>query len=518
MAAQPGFDISKWTLTIREELDHSLETLDQSLIGLMPELESEAARTRLDVARRQVKRFKDLMENLSYLINEREQQYFIHVARGRFDTYFEQVLLPYRNFCKRRNITLKVEVNEGPEGFFAFERLSKIAETLLINAIEFCDQTDGRVTISLQHNPNTNSWSLAVQDNGIGIRKEKLPHIFDPNYAGDDLHLRHFQGVSLGLFLAKTYARSLKGDLEVISEAQVFSRFELHWPHAGSLEVLPFKNYKMDESLTAVAKDTTDTLQRSLFGQLAVNNGQGADNYLIALCKEYKDAEIATVLGTRYTVVYCRDVATALARALYFSPRALFIVEDDYPDIPAAQLARSLRLNSATAALPMVWWGKQPPPETDKNYTGSRLSTFDSDLLAFLDRAETRAAGLKKGNRIKAKSTGEQFLEKIDAILEANLGNVDFGPSELAGLLFIDRSQLHRKLKKLKNLNCSAYIRNYRLRRAHEELQLGRMNVSEVASWSGFASTSYFSTCFHKLFGAKPSTIVHHDRNNVHIN
>lgn len=512
MKKSDNFDINKWSLMIREELDHSLETLDQSLIGLLPELQSGPAQARLELARRQVKRFKDLMDNLSRLINEREQQYLIAVARGHMHTYLEKLIAPYRNFCKRHHVTLKLEINEGPEGFHAFERLSKIIETLLINALEFCDSTDGRVYIQLTYNEHIKEWSLAVQDNGIGIKKEKLPHIFDPNYAGDDLHLRHFQSVSMGLFLAKTFAKSVGGDLFAKSETLVFSRFEVKWPHAAELVDLAFKNYSLQENYATALKDTTDTIQRSLYGQLRLDNVEESENYLVALCAASYDDVIVELLGGQYSIIFCRDVASALARCLYFGPEAVLLREGTYGDLNARQLARSLRLNESTHALPLIWWGDDSPEEADQHYTASKpLHQNAEALLSFLKRSRLRNAVVHKSNKVKLKSSGDQFLEKIDSIIESNLSDAGFGPAQLASALYIDRSQLHRKLQKLRKLNTSAYIRNYRLKRAHSAIQLGHMNINEVAAWSGFASTSYFSTSFSKFFGKSPTQVSQHN-------
>ena len=69
----------------------------------------------------------------------------------------------------------------------------------------------------------------------------------------------------------------------------------------------------------------------------------------------------------------------------------------------------------------------------------------------------------------------------------------------------MSRSQIHRKLKALTDQSASSFIRNYRLHRAAELLKLETGNISEIAYEVGFSSQTYFSTCFHKLFGLTPS-------------
>ena len=47
--------------------------------------------------------------------------------------------------------------------------------------------------------------------------------------------------------------------------------------------------------------------------------------------------------------------------------------------------------------------------------------------------------------------------------------------------------------------------RNERLHRAADMLLRGDLSVTEISERTGFGSTSYFSKCFQKEFGCKPS-------------
>ena len=52
------------------------------------------------------------------------------------------------------------------------------------------------------------------------------------------------------------------------------------------------------------------------------------------------------------------------------------------------------------------------------------------------------------------------------------------------------------------------FLRDYRLDKAVVLLEKGNGNISEVAYQTGFSSPAYFSKCFHKKFGIRPSNIV----------
>ena len=53
------------------------------------------------------------------------------------------------------------------------------------------------------------------------------------------------------------------------------------------------------------------------------------------------------------------------------------------------------------------------------------------------------------------------------------------------------------------------FIKEYRLFRSVELMRQKRGNISEVAFNSGFSSPSYFTKCFQKRFGLKPSQYRH---------
>jgi TolB-like protein/AraC-like DNA-binding protein/Tfp pilus assembly protein PilF len=96
------------------------------------------------------------------------------------------------------------------------------------------------------------------------------------------------------------------------------------------------------------------------------------------------------------------------------------------------------------------------------------------------------------------------FIRKITAIVEENLGNEQFGVSDLAHEVGMSRSNLLRKVKKLTNLSVSRFIRQARLEKAMKLLQNGHLTVSEISYEVGFNSSSYFIKCFHDHYGYSP--------------
>lgn len=101
----------------------------------------------------------------------------------------------------------------------------------------------------------------------------------------------------------------------------------------------------------------------------------------------------------------------------------------------------------------------------------------------------------------------QKYLKKLTEIVEGNFSNPSFGVAELAREMGLSHSSLHRKLKAIARQTISQFIRETRLRRAMELLQLQAGTVAEVAFGVGFGSTTYFSKCFHDYFGYPPGKV-----------
>lgn len=70
-----------------------------------------------------------------------------------------------------------------------------------------------------------NSYDFIIQDSGIGITEDFLPHIFEPFARGDDPIVTAVDGIGLGLSIAQNIARMMGGVIHVKSEPGQGSRF-----------------------------------------------------------------------------------------------------------------------------------------------------------------------------------------------------------------------------------------------------------------------------------------------------
>ncbi len=107
--------------------------------------------------------------------------------------------------------------------------------------------------------------------------------------------------------------------------------------------------------------------------------------------------------------------------------------------------------------------------------------------------------------RASATVQDAHFLETVGQLIAANLDNPAFDSGRLERDIGLSRTQLFRKLKKLTGFSTANYIRQVRLCKARDLLEVTVLPVGEVAGRVGFAELSYFSHAFAEAFGQTPS-------------
>ena len=110
-----------------------------------------------------------------------------------------------------------------------------------------------------------------------------------------------------------------------------------------------------------------------------------------------------------------------------------------------------------------------------------------------------------------------KFVNELNAFLESNIANENFGVEDICKHIGLSKMQLYRKIKALLNCNVNEYILNKRLQKSKFMLQNEELSISEIAYKVGFSSPAYFSTVFKSKFNLTPSEYKENrNTNNLH--
>lgn len=105
--------------------------------------------------------------------------------------------------------------------------LKRVLNHLMDNAVKFT--LEG--SIRLSYNLDNDSLVFRVKDTGIGINKENLNHIFEEFRQETGGHHRPFEGLGVGLTLAREVVERMGGKIFVQSEKGVGSEFGFSIPY-----------------------------------------------------------------------------------------------------------------------------------------------------------------------------------------------------------------------------------------------------------------------------------------------
>jgi signal transduction histidine kinase len=106
-------------------------------------------------------------------------------------------------------------------------RLQQIVWNLLANAIKFTPR-HGRVIVRIEREADT--YLVSVEDDGIGIPENELPHVFDRFRQADGSATRRHPGMGIGLTLARSLVELHGGTIRAESNPGRGSRFTFSLP------------------------------------------------------------------------------------------------------------------------------------------------------------------------------------------------------------------------------------------------------------------------------------------------
>jgi two-component system phosphate regulon sensor histidine kinase PhoR len=108
---------------------------------------------------------------------------------------------------------------------------------LLSNAIKY-NRPSGSVILRAESADN--EIFISVQDTGVGIPEQALPHLFEKFYRVRE-HEGKASGTGLGLSICKQIVQGHGGRIEVKSKMGIGTMFMIHLPRGGSGKTQPHR-------------------------------------------------------------------------------------------------------------------------------------------------------------------------------------------------------------------------------------------------------------------------------------
>lgn len=219
----------------------------------------------------------------------------------------ENVIAALNNSALDNNIIMHMEYEKGlPENFVADQlKISQILINLIGNAIKFTKDGDIWVRVSkIDNNGNTFNVRFEIEDNGIGITKEKQDNMFESFSQGSIQINRKYGGTGLGLSIVKGLIEILKGKIYLKSELGKGSTFTFEIPleYSEKTEVIKKENYSKNINQLDLSKIKILVVEDNKINQMITKKILNKMNLECDVVDNGEDA-VERVKDNKYSVV-----------------------------------------------------------------------------------------------------------------------------------------------------------------------------------------------------------------------
>ena len=209
---------------------HELKTpLATILVNLeVLELDGKTSPDRMEkvltIVKANTERMIRLVEDLMRLTSDKDHEMEEEVE---LSEVFAITLYELSPLIRKKDLTVSIENTPDISLTGSRVMLYRVMSNLLENAAKY-NREHG--SISIVTGRDDNGVTVKIEDTGIGIPEEALPHIFEPFYRVDQSRSRAVGGAGLGLPLVKDIVEKHGGEVTVKSAAGEGTTFILRFP------------------------------------------------------------------------------------------------------------------------------------------------------------------------------------------------------------------------------------------------------------------------------------------------
>lgn len=438
----------------------------------------------------------------------------------------------FNEIAERKNINLRIECQDADYvSYFDPLKAERVFYNLLGNAFKFTP-VGGEITLSLVRQGD--NFIFKIGDTGPGVPTEHIQQIFDNFYQAG---ATSSEGSGIGLALVKSFVELHGGTISVSSREE----------GTGAVFTI-VQPVKHDAEVVVESVDTTDsaaTTASHTNNYSPIMPAQAVEQYdepieisedetrpVALIIDDNPDilTYLHSLLSDKYVVLLAQDGETGLNKAMRMIPDVI-ICDIMMPDMDGMECCRRLKSGMHTCHIPIMmltasavdekrieshkegadaFLSKPFSPEVLVSQIDALIESHDR-VMKYFSNGPLRSSDMNA----KERHTGpvvsivdEKFMERVQEVIEANLGDCEFSVDNLSAELKLSRSQLFRKVKALVKLSPLDLIRQTRLLKARDMLQTSGNSVKEVCYLVGFTSPSYFAKCYKEFFNEMPGDVI----------
>lgn len=504
---------------ITHELRTPLTLVIEPLRQILNQPAAENWLNKVQIAERSGSRLLHLVNQLLDLAKLEGGAMSLDLRWGSIDDALNQTAAAFVEPAARKQIHFELKASQPPldEASFDRDKLEKIISNLLSNALKYTP-AGGKVSLGwdVENQGDKRMLRIEVKDTGPGIPLAQHAHVFERFFTLDQMAPQGQASTGVGLSLCKELAEMMGGQIDLESE-----------PGQGAL---------FSVSLPLPAISATEQLQNSngiatTFTSKTSRSAANTEQTLILVAEDDPELRnfLIQTLQSHYEVMGAEHGKQALTMALEHIPD-IIISDLAMPEMDGFELLQGLKNDLATSHIPVILL-------TAKSGLESRLAGLKYGAEAYLQKPfhteELQAwiyTLLKNRRQLQENFVARQavpvpavqptaievptmnlldqeFLQRLEQVVQQEMENENLNVEDLARLMFISRSQLHRKLIALTGLSSTELVRKWRLDHAMHLIKTEGGKIADIAQRVGFRNVKYFSTAFKEHFGKSPSEV-----------
>jgi signal transduction histidine kinase len=212
-------------------ISHDLRTPLTAIRGTIKGLKDGVASTPelrekfLDTAYKRTIEMDRLLERLFYFSKLETGNMPLFFEKTEWSEYLEAYVKRYELMIENKSI--KININDVKKGLFSNvdrEQMKRILDNILENSKKYAETDKLEITINIYEEHSY--VVLEISDNGCGVSEDKIPHIFEQFYRGDESR-NIKEGNGLGLYIVKYLVNAMGGSVDAENRSGLTIRIRL---------------------------------------------------------------------------------------------------------------------------------------------------------------------------------------------------------------------------------------------------------------------------------------------------
>ena len=347
----------------RTPITLTLGPLDQILKGRYGDV-PDAARDQLQTVKGNQERLLGLIEQILDLSKLEAGGMRLRAAPvGDINRFIRERVDLFRAASEQEGVELRLSLDpraRGVELYVDLELLDRLLRNLVANALKFTGQ--GHVEVCT--NVREQTFHLTVNDTGVGIEPDQLPHVFDRFRQVDGSDSRRHAGTGLGLALVKEIAELHGGGVTARSQRGKGSQFQVAIPLGREhLDPASMTDFTEGEAAPADGHPAPRAVSEGADQERGVEQAnQATEDTLdptrptVLYVEDNPDLRdhVGHLLGSAYNVFLAVDGADGLTKARQYRPD-LILTDQMMPNLSGRDLLREIRGDAELNRVPVVF-------------------------------------------------------------------------------------------------------------------------------------------------------------------